>query len=860
MSRKIWGDTDYYSTTELFKNKGKDVDSYMPAVNKVSNDFIGFFFRPFDYVDNPFRCWINWDEFISFSVPFNSDENHVENLYDWWDFITHPEDIEVEDRRCILYSFFITDKVNTANYLHTIQDKLIYFLRDDWFKIEAYLNIDLPVENFTSEWTKNQISTLCQKLEEKKVPLEIRKNDLHYIDPEATYPAITKSFLSYDRTWDGWFGYVFKPNQVTNKFLSYDVYRSTEEYTRDIPTVRISNWNSETMLMELDEKLDDSLPTDQAGFNEYLLDCLFIAGIVYLGRDIHNVYENVDWCLRNDLEILFNKLEDFRISLNKIKMKISDSIDLAIENFKNLLNNYEDKLNNLKGEIRTEGGEYTQWYLNQSTTEMRQECWLQLYQLFWSKLQTLAVNFTKWYNDGFKYFKDNVIVEEKINAENDGIRIIKIGNQEGDHYELNDIAGTKLITTQPYQGIDFNIQEYLYYLLVNYSGNPMDIYYTVFDANPDFGNNNILMFLENDLKVINSKTGETAIDQESAVEYISRFFRYFDSINELDSIWKVFKSTDIFNRYMVTRAKIYRITNNLQGIWRYKFAPGSSDDSGRIQFWLTKEPVTDPKYEFKEEDKIILPESEYDSWFLKGKQLIINTEDTVTIDEDIWYKSYWFKYKDGSDTFMFPRLRFDFSTLPYSEPPEVPTEWTQEEIDKVNMIQVRMAYGLYLLCKICTQTLGDYLDYTIYQVECYDGEELKYFYNYMNAFITYEQNLQESLSNRPSIDQLVSAFEQIIKYVDDTWTYYNNTSADLSNSPYRAFYWNNLSNELINFLKNITEIVSDINIYRLNPDMFSSILKITTTRIVATSLEGQALENWITDNSGENEIDQYTIN
>ena len=130
----------------------------------------------------------------------------------------------------------------------------------------------------------------------------------------------------------------------------------------------------------------------------------------------------------------------------------------------------------------------------------------------------------------------------------------------------------------------------------------------------------------------------------------------------------------------------------------------------------------------------------------------------------------------------------------------------------------------------------------------------------MNAFITYEQNLQESLSNRPSIDQLVSSFEEIIKYVDDTWTYYNNTSADLSNSPYRAFYWNNLSNELTTFLKNITEIVSDINIYRLNPDMFSSILKITTTRIVATSLEGQALENWITDNSGENEIDQYTIN
>lgn len=858
MSRKFWGDTDYYSTTELFKNKGEDVDSYMPEVNKVSNDFFGFFFRPFDYANNPFRCWISWDGFISFSVPFNRDENHVENLFDWWDFITHPENIEVDDRRCILYSFFVTYRGQSTNCVHTIQDNLIYFLRDDWFKIETYLDIDLPVEDFSSEWTKKQISTICQKLEEKKVPLEIRKNDLHYIDPETTYPEITKSFFSYDRTYDGWFGYIFKPNQNTNKFLSYDTYHFYENgIGRDIPTVRISRWDSDSMTTELTEKLNESIPTERPEFNEYLLDCLFIAGIVYLGRDIHDVYNNVDWCLRNDLEILFNKLDDFGSNLDKIKTKIGDSINLAIENFKNLLTNYENDLITLKREIRTEDGEYTQWYLNQSSTGMRQECWLPLYQLFWSKLQTLAVNFTKWYDNGFKYFKDNLIVEEKDNAVNDGIRIIKTEN----HYKLNNEIETKLITTQPYQGIDFNIQEYLYYLLVNYSGNPMDIYYTVFDANPDFGNSNILMFLENDLKVVNNKTGETATDQESAVGYISRFFRYFDSINELDSFWKVFESSDTFNRYMVTRAKIYRSTENLEGIWIYKFAPGNSDDIGRIQFWLTKEPVTDPKYKIEETGKFILPESEYENWFLKGKQIITNTEDTVMIGGDIWYKSYWFKYKNGPDTFMFPRLRFDFSTLPYSESPEVPNEWTQEEIDKVNMIEIRMAYGLYLLCKNCIKTLGDYLEYTIYQVECYDREELKYFYGYIHAFITYEQTLRESLSDRPSMEQIVSAFGGITKRVDDTWTYYSNTPAALSHSSDRAVFWRNLSSNLTVFIKDITETVSDINIYRLDPDMFKTILKLTTTtRIIATSLEGQDLDNWIANNSEVNEIDRYTIN
>lgn len=855
MSRKIWGDTDYYSTTELFKNKGKDVDSYMPDVNKVTNDFFVLFSRRFDSADNPFRCWIEWDGYISFSIPFNVDQNHVENLSDWWDFITHPENIEVDDRRCILYSFFNTykEQPNNQTYVHTIQDKIIYFLRDDWFKIETYLDIDLPVENFQSEWTTNQISTICQKIEEKDVPLEIRKTDLHYIDPGTTYPEITKSFFSYDRTYDGWFGYIFKPNQSTNKFLSYDTYHSYENgIGRDIPTVRISRWDSEAMTSELNEKLNESVPTDQAGFNEYLLDCLFIAGIVYLGRDIHGVYENVDWCLRNDLEILFNKLEDFRSSLIAIKTKIGDSIDLAIENFKNLLDNYEDDLITLRGEIRTEGGEYTQWYLNQSTTVMRQECWLPLYQLFWSKLQTLAVDYTKWYNNGFRYLTGNLIEKEDTT---DSIRIYK----EGNYYKLNGTQ-TTLITTQPYQDIDFNIQEYLYYLLVNYSGNPMDIYYTVFDANPDIRNGNILMFLENDLKIVNNKTGERATDQETAIENISRFFRYFDSIDDLDSIWKVFESPDTFNRYMVTRAKMYRSTEDLVGIWHYKFEPGNSDDVGRIQLWLTKEPVTDPKHRIEENGKFILPELEYETWFLKGKQIVTKMDDTVMIGEDIWYKSYWFKYKNGSDTFVFPRLRFDFSTLPYSEPPEVPTEWTQEEIDRVNTIEVRMAYGLDLLCKNCVQTLGDYSEYTIYQVECYDGEELKHFYDYMNAFITYEQTIRESLSDRPSTEQIVSAFEGIIKRVGDTWTYYSNTSAALSYSSNRAEFWSNLSNNLTVFLKDITETVSDINIYRLNPDMFSSILKINTTRIIATSLEGQDLENWIANNSEGNEIDHYTIN
>ena len=140
MSRKIFGDTDYYTTKELFDNKAKDGKFYASRVNKVSNDLV-----PWDNAltlfteDNPFKSYIQWNGTYYFELPFD-------NGADWRTFITYTTDLDIADRRCALFALFETKNEHSEEWIYKFDDGKIYFLRDDFFAIENYMDIDLPVE------------------------------------------------------------------------------------------------------------------------------------------------------------------------------------------------------------------------------------------------------------------------------------------------------------------------------------------------------------------------------------------------------------------------------------------------------------------------------------------------------------------------------------------------------------------------------------------------------------------------------------------------------------------------------------------------------------------------------------------
>lgn len=951
MSRKIFGDTDYYTTKELFDYKAKDGKHYDSGVNKVTNDLVpSNTFLTVYTQDEPFKVWIDWDKTYYFELPLG-------NGSDWRTFITYTNELDVNDRRCALYALFYSDITRNDKWIYKFYDENIYFLRDDFFSIEDYIDIDLPVENLPNYYTKHVIDTLLKVLSEKGGVRSdnVRKDDLKglYIDH---FPEITKKIYTYDRTWDGWFGYILKPN-YKDHFLSYDEYQKADGTI--ITTVRVSAWDRETKEQEIQEacdvlqlEYDSENLEDVYEYNKLVYDCLVTAGYLEIKDDINHIYANTDWCLRNDLANMIEKLEVFLVGIQTINESTGlhnpEMESKLLEYIRIILNTFRGKFENLKQNIMVTGNP-VYWYPNIQNVSSRSEYWKPLYDLFNFGLTTLAVDFGTYFNNGYKWlygpmidglYTNLVIIKIDPSEEQEEGNHLEISHSDNDEYTVNSyiIDGTQMIPSKKivtsrlietdYLGNEhtFNIQQFFYYLMEHYyrrefdSGDvsaydyrPLDIYAAAFELVPAINDNNILAFLQGDVQTIgqfifNEEYFYTT--QEALRKYLKEFYYTVPDISYFERIWEIFTLPDTVNRYAVSKCKICRAFGANQSIMDYTFLPGQTVDNILdssyvvVELYLSRFPITDENYNTLLDNNLLMliaPSTHYSKtqqdenhrpWILKDHVLTNNTRETVDLVgggyQEKLYKVYMFVFKNivNEEIVRFPRLEFDFSGVPYTVTPEIPDMQTIDQeayldyINTIDNLEYQMALIFKTTCEKCTNVIKEmsngYTGFTIYQLECYDQEELQKFYNTFSVFFEFETALETSLETlsqntwfqgainnldtddkknayvkrltrgrlqlsegaltpTSTITELENDFHVIVKRFDSEYvtypiySYYNTgtfehpnfLSPRVQDSQNKYQYWYNMNALLDDFMEGLPPYISDIRIYKKVPRYFT---------------------------------------
>ena len=952
MSRKIFGDTDYYTTKELFEYKAKDGKHYDYEVNKVTNDLIpsNTFLTVYTQKE-PFEVWINWHGTYYFELP-------LDNGFDWQTFITYTRDLDVADRRCALFALFAAKNEHSEKWTYRFYDGKIYFLRDDFFAIEDYMDIDLPVEDLPGDYTKSVVSTLLTILADNGTQKNnIRKNDLKYLYVDH-FPEITRKIYSYNRTWDGWFGYILQPN-FKDRFLSYDDYLKSDGTV--IKTVRISEWEWNTKKQEVQEAcqaLQDEYDSDNLEhvyeYNKLVYDCLVTAGYLEIKDDINRIYANTDWCLRNDLANMINKLEVFQFCIDTINAETGEHNrgmkTKLIKYIADILSSFALKFDKLKQDIMVTGVP-VYWYPNVQNVSSRSEYWKSLYDLFNFGLTTLAVDFGTYFNNGYKWlygpmidglYTNLVIIKIDPSEEQGEGNHLEISHSEDNEYIVNSyiIDGTQMIPSKKivtsrlietdYLGNEytFNIQQFFYYLMEHYyrrefdpgdisayDYRPLDIYAAAFELVPAINENDILAFLQGDIQTIgqfifNEEYFYTT--QEALRKYLKEFYYTVPDISYFERIWEIFTLPDTINRYAVSKCKISRSFQNTirQSIMDYTFIPGQTVDNILdrsyvfVELYLSRFPITDENYNTLLDNNLLMliaPSTHYSElqqdenhrpWILKDHVLTNNTRETVDLVgggyQEKLYKVYMFVFKNivTEEIVRFPRLEFDFSGVPYTVAPEIPDmqnidqEAYLDYINAIDNLEYQMALIFKTTCEKCTNVIkvmtNGYTGFTIYQLECYDQEELQKFYNTFSVFFEFETALETSLETlsqntwfqdaintldiddkknayvkrltrgrmqlsegaltpTSTITELESDFHVIVKRLDSeyvdypTYSFYNTgtferpnfLSPKIQDSQNKYQYWYNMNALLDDFMEGLPPYISDIRIYKKVPRYFT---------------------------------------
>lgn len=988
MSKKIFGDTDYYTTKELFDHKAKNGKHYDSEVNKVTNDLVpsGQFFTLFTE-DDPFKAYIQWYGTFYFELPFD-------NGFDWRTFITYTKDLDVADRRCALFALFAAKNEQSEKWTYRFYDGKIYFLRDDFFAIEDYMEIDLPVEELPSEYTKSVVSTLLTLLADNGTQKNnIRKDDLKYLYT-VNFPEITRKIYSYNRTWDGWFGYILQPN-FKDRFLSYDDYLKADGTV--IKTVRISEWNWETKENEvqgacqaLQVEYDSDNLEDVYKYNKLVYECLVTAGYLEIKDDINRIYANTDWCLRNDLANIFNKLEIFQLCVNTINAKTGEHNrgmeTKLIKYIHEILTSFSLKFQKLKRDIM-KNSDPVEWYPNIQNVSSRSEYWKSLYDLFNVGITTLAVDYETYFNNGYKWLYgpiregslNNLVLVNNIKKQDNSVEITRSEHTTGENEEQYtwyeyDVDDRKIITTtrieKDYLGNEymFNIQQYFYYLMEYYyrreydpeypdanDYRPVEIYASAFDLVPDLLEDNILAFLQSDIQkmgqfVFNDQTQYTS--QEALRNLLGLKKYVVDDISYFERIWEMFTLPDTINRYAVSKCKISREMPliNTSSMMSYAFVPGrTSNDTftygnGVVELYLSTNPITDLIENYDQLIRfssliLVAPSTNYSEaeqdedhtpWILKGHALTNNTLKTADLVklinnsiEKTLYKVYMFVFKVNDEIIRFPRLEFDFTGVPYTVAPEIPELDNIEQnvyfnfITSVNSIERQMALVMKSICDKCTTIVKQFPNNnSIYQLECYDQEELRKFYDTFSVFIEFEDQLQYALSSlvqntwfqniisrlsttaqnlyalritggRYSLDgdflpvqyvsTLRSAFNSIVQKESLKYYYYNigttsspsYLSPEITNSFYKSIYWDRASDWLESFITGLDKnppYISDIRVYSKAPEYFIRLYSCekndsTVPNIIMspyTTENSESLNDYVT-NSGFSKVTTFSI-
>lgn len=942
MTRQFPGDTDYYTTKDLFEHKAEDAHSYVSQVNKATNDlFILFAWKIFKN-DNPFQVYINWGQRYYFALPFD-------NGPDWRTFITYIGDLELEDRRCALYALFYADKTQDSQWVYSFPPGYIYFLRDDFFALESYMDVDLPVESLPDYYTKKMIETVFSDLKNnytlnnsepiKSTTIYLRKDDLTYLTLDL--PEIVKKIYTYNRTWDKWFGYVLQPNRKDH-FLSYDEYQKADG--TNIQTVRISEWNSETKkqeiknaCVELQTEYESTVLEEVYKYNQLVYECLVTAGYLEIKDDINRIYANTDWCLRNDLANMFVKLDVFQFGVQTIVQKIGEfnqeMFSKLIKYINDILTSFATKFDKLKQDIMVPG-KPVYWYPNSRNVSSRSDYWKPLYDLFNFGLTTLAVDFDEYFNKGYKWLYspmevgsvNNLLI---VNDDKEQSNSVQIQSENNEYI----VDGRKIITTTQietdYLGNKymFNIQQFFYYLMEHYyrreydsndtgvnDYRPLDIYAAAFDLVPAIQENNILAFLQSDVqKIVQfiSNEGISYTTQEELRNYLKDYQYIVPSISYFERIWEMFTLPDTINRYAVSKCRICRAFEdvNTQSVMNYTFTPGMTEDDifnssyVMIELYLSVKPITDLIENYDQLIRfssliLVAPSTNYSEteqdedhrpWILKGHALTNNTLKTADLVnlvnnsiEKTLYKVYMFVFKDltTDEIVRFPRLEFDFTGVPYTEAPESEILDMQnigqneylEYINRIDNLEYQMALVFKTTCEKCITEITTLSDgYTVYQLECYDQEELQKFYNTFSVFFNFENDLGESLKTLSDNEWFYNALERlntddekqaftkritrgrmqlvesesseivltptdtiinldkdfhvIVNKLDSSYSYYKTERGFLSPkieySGYKYMYWQVMGDLIDKFMEGLSPYISDIRIYRKAPNYFT---------------------------------------
>ena len=819
MSRKIWGDTDYYTTKELFEAEGKDGETYDKRVNKVTNDLFvhGFAFdcEKNPYEDPQFIAWISWatdalNTNLYFALPFGDGNK-------WWTFITTDitsPTLTIDEKRYMLYALFMSAESRAYDWIYTFNNGTIYFLRDDYFKIRDYMGIDLPVEHLSDDYTLKQPTKLFNVLRDSghifdfPVPIDemwlIKNGD--YFNPEITFEIAT-----YNRTYTGWFGYVFQPN-CRDHFLSYDKFQKSNGEI--IYTVRITEWRSSIInsavsdaCTQYKDKLDPNLQPESwtsenvRAYNDALYYCLYAAGLFEVEDDIKRIYNNTDWCLRNDLKIMIDKLDLLCYNLQQIKNTTqTDSIDTkAIPYYRAIFNNFANLTSDLKNRIMTSGPiaywkggdrvkkneEVTFWYTKLGPNDLREDCWEPFILLFTVETYTLAIDYPKLFDYGvrwlYKQLQDSDIedlsIVQESKKQDESVEISY--DEQNQVYKVD--GTTTVITTQNFDNVPFNIQKYFYWLVENYNRNagkdeynPLEIYSATFDMNDlliDLDlDSDILMFLRRDVgKILEYMIDYTYTTQLDLAAKLIIYKHTFNSIKYLERFWEIFMLPDTIERYAVARSRMYRVSIDDLPIQVHMFEPGVSEteilsNGGAVIQLRLKELNVEIANNW-----LIVPDITYHGsngdWFLYGRQISENRENTVIIGDAEYEKMYYFHFEINGQSIDIPWLQFDLSDVPYTEAPEVKdlvdmsmVEYL-EYMTEINYQQLQMLDVLINICEECCKYLGtinkDDNEYSIFGLESYDQEQLQRFYPIYSALIEYEEEICNKIGdlNTLLIDQ-----------------------------------------------------------------------------------------------------------
>ena len=895
MSRKFIWDTDYYTTKDLFDKEGEDGDVYVKKVNKVTGDPFAAG-STFECSKDPFTAWIDWDTdslktSLYFALPFGNGD-------DWWTFITtdttSPQ-LTWDEKRYMLYALFMT---NANDGIYKFKDGIIYFLRDDYFKIRDYMGISLPVENLSEDYTTKQPTTLFNVIRNSghigDFPMPI--DEMWLIKNGGDYkPDITFKIATYNRTYIGWFGYVFQPN-CKSHFLSYDQFQKSNGEI--INTVRIIPWDNESVNAAVTKACSDSILKEQNtgnvenfsnNYNKALYNCLVAAGLSEIEDDIKRIYENTDWCLRNDLQTMINKLDNFNNNLGNI-YNATTNLSYAVQYIKNIFDNFADYTTTLKDRIMSTGtirywkGENrmrvmengTVWYTKLSPNDSRQECWRPLQELFMPGLTTLAIDFPTLYNNGFKWLYGPIEISDLISLRLVQSKVtgsVNITETDGT-YKVGDHT---IITTQNFDNIPFNIQKYFYWLVKNYNRNagkneynPLEIYSTAYGMNTLLKNLNqeskILIFLQRDVGKILSYTDNLMYTTQTVLAMaLTEYTRQFDSIKYLERFWEIFMLPDTIERYAVARSKMYRVSVENLSMQIYRFEPGAVDskilkNGGAIIQMRLKELNVEIANNW-----LIVPDNTYHGeagdWFLYKSQISENRENTVIIDGNEYEKVYYFHFEFNNQTLDIPWMQFDLSDVPYTKAPEVEdlTDMSMfeylEYMTEVNYQQLQMLDVLINICEECCKDLGtinkDGNNYSVFGLESYDQEQLQRFYPIYNAFCDYEeeicnkiQDLNDLLTDQQSwlykaLEITEDKNDFIVKITSSRFTYNTNRiDRDLTVEGYLGLIRTNFNT--------IVQLVEESNQYKYY----------TTIDPISSDLTNSGAKQWLWDNS-KTEVEDY---